>query len=99
MKILSIYNKLTNNTFPGGVFGDNFEKHCLNNPDEFTITYDVDEPAKEDKINYSIETLKAFSMPELRTIYKVLSDGIEDPPPPTTSVDGIIKAIVKLQGE
>lgn len=104
MKIVSIFNKLTNNTFPGDFGGENFLKHCLNNPDEFTITYaqdDVDEP-KIDK--YSPEALKAYSMPDLREIYKVLlekfiEDGGENAPPPTTSVDGIIKAIVKLQGD
>ena len=99
MRVVSIKSKVHGAEWPGGFGGENFLKHCLCNPDEFTVTYaEADEAdIKQDK--YSKETLKTFGMPALRDIYKILAEDKPDAPAPTTSVDGIIKAIMELQGE
>lgn|ERR1035437_11088384 len=96
-KVTTFFNRTTNATFPAGVFGEIFDTYCLSHPDEFDYTYEEDVNAKEKPTVYKAGELKAFSMKDLRAIYNHLAEGREDAPPPTTSVDGIIKAILAMQ--
>ena len=96
-KVVSFFNRTTGATFPAGVFGDIFDTYCLAHADEFDYTYEEDLTTEEKPTVYKAGELKAFSMKDLREIYNHLAEGREDAPPPTTSVDGIIKAILAMQ--
>ncbi|MEI6478621.1 MAG: hypothetical protein WCO52_06625 [bacterium] len=99
MKIKAFFNKLTNNELPAGVWGDNFDNHCKQHPEEFDVIYsDEPEEATEAVTHYEKGSLNSLSMKALREVYDSLAEGKEDAPPPTTSKDGIIKSILELQG-
>jgi hypothetical protein len=97
-KVLKIINHLTGRVFEPGQFSDITVDQCLRNPNEFEVVYDHSEPEEETPTKYNGEALAAFSMKALRDLYNSLSEGLSEPPAPTTSKDGIIKAIIELQG-
>lgn len=98
MKIKEFHNKRTGDTLPAGIWGENFDKYCLTNPDEFEVIYSDELGEQEEKPTvYSKEELKGYSMKSLREVYDSLAESVENAPAPTTSKDGIIKAILEMQ--
>jgi hypothetical protein len=97
-QVLKIINHLTGRVFEQGQFSDITVDQCLRNTNEFEVVYDRSEPEEEAPTKYNSEALAAFSMKALRDLYNSLSEGLSEPPAPTTSKDGIIKAIIELQG-
>jgi hypothetical protein len=97
-KVLRIINHVTGRIIEPGYFSDITVEQCLRSPSEFEVVYDRAEPDPEAPTLYSGEALAKFSMKDLRDIYNSLAEEVETPPAPSTSKDGIIKAIIELQG-
>lgn len=78
MRIKAFFNKITNNMLPAGVWGDNFDNHCKQHPEEFDIIYDETEaePAEEAPEVYTESQLKTYSMADLRAVYEAKAEGI-----------------------
>ncbi len=97
-EVLHIINRITGRVIPKGCFSDITVEQCKRDPNEFEIVYDNSKPEEEKPTLYGSEALAAFSMKDLRDLYNSLAENHENPPPPTASKDGIIKAIIELQG-
>lgn len=95
-EVIKIINNETGRVIPKGHFSEITVEQCKRDPSVFTLVYD-DSPAEEKPTTYNKNELAAFSMKDLREIYDMLAEGRENPPAPTTSKDGIIKAIETLQ--
>lgn len=96
-EVIQIINLETGRVIPKGHFSEITVEQCKREPSVFKFVYD-DSPTEEKPTTYNKNELAAFSMKDLREIYDMLAEGRENPPSPTTSKDGIIKAITELQG-